>query len=124
MGFACWPDLQLVRHSHEFSKRFRVHFDHHAGPLHICPGLGFEYRRAAGITRVADGAPVAFVGTAIVRVPMLRRHIRVEEAMMLERFGAEYEAYAQGTKRMIPGVYWRRPLNRWVCMGLFGPSLR
>ncbi len=51
------------------------------------------------------GTPVTFVGTAIVRVLMLRRRIRVEEAMMLERFGAEYEAYAQGTRRLIPGVY-------------------
>jgi hypothetical protein len=30
-----WPDVQLVRHSHEFSKRFGVHFDHHAGPVNF-----------------------------------------------------------------------------------------
>jgi protein-S-isoprenylcysteine O-methyltransferase Ste14 len=55
--------------------------------------------------RSSIGAPVTFVATAIVRVLMLRRRIRVEEAMMLERFGAEYEEYAQGTSRLIPGVY-------------------
>jgi protein-S-isoprenylcysteine O-methyltransferase Ste14 len=50
-------------------------------------------------------APVTFVATAIVRVLMLRRRIRVEEVMMLEGFGAEYEAYTQRTSRLIPGVY-------------------
>lgn len=51
------------------------------------------------------GAPVTIACTLTVRVLMLRRRIGVEETMMRERFGAEYEAYAQRTRRLIPGIY-------------------
>jgi protein-S-isoprenylcysteine O-methyltransferase Ste14 len=51
------------------------------------------------------GAPVTFALTFVYRLLMLRRRIKVEEAMMREKFGAEYETYAQATRRLIPGVY-------------------
>jgi protein-S-isoprenylcysteine O-methyltransferase Ste14 len=31
--------------------------------------------------------------------------IRVEETVLLERFGTQYEAYCKRTKRLLPGVY-------------------
>jgi protein-S-isoprenylcysteine O-methyltransferase Ste14 len=31
--------------------------------------------------------------------------IRVEEAALIEAFGAEYAAYSRKTKRLIPGIY-------------------
>ena len=54
---------------------------------------------------IVYGAPVTFVATAIYRFMMFRRRISVEEEMMRERFGLEYETYAQETRRLIPGVY-------------------
>src|SRR5271154_4424526 len=34
-GFACWPDTQLIRHTHQFSERFGFHLGHHMGPLSL-----------------------------------------------------------------------------------------
>jgi protein-S-isoprenylcysteine O-methyltransferase Ste14 len=51
------------------------------------------------------GAPATLALTFAYRVLMLRRRINVEEAMMREKFGVEYDAYAQATRRLIPGVY-------------------
>ena len=36
---------------------------------------------------------------------MFRRRMDVEEAFMLEQFGAEYRAYMGRTRRIVPGVY-------------------
>ncbi len=50
-------------------------------------------------------APATFIATAILRVVFIRRRIRVEESMMLERFGADYTTYMRDTYRLIPGVW-------------------
>jgi protein-S-isoprenylcysteine O-methyltransferase Ste14 len=44
----------------------------------------------------------AFLATFAV---MFLLRVRVEERMMVARFGAEYEAYARRTKRLLPGVW-------------------
>ena len=36
---------------------------------------------------------------------MFALRLRPEERMMRERFGAEYEAYVQRTKRLLPGIW-------------------
>src|SRR5271155_783921 len=42
--FACWPDMQLIRHSHEFSQRFGLHLEHHPSPLNFdCPFGSAEF---------------------------------------------------------------------------------
>jgi protein-S-isoprenylcysteine O-methyltransferase Ste14 len=44
----------------------------------------------------------------IIFAPLLAAtlyRIRIEEQALLENFGDEYFAYAQGTKRLIPKVY-------------------
>lgn len=38
-------------------------------------------------------------------VPLLLHRIKLEERMLIERFGAEYEEYRGHTKRLIPFVY-------------------
>ena len=45
-----------------------------------------------------------WAGLAAVVILYVSR-IREEEAMMRERFGAEYDAYADRTARLLPGVY-------------------
>src|SRR5579862_3200163 len=35
IGFACWPDVQLIRHSNQFGERFGFHLHHHAGPVNF-----------------------------------------------------------------------------------------
>jgi len=38
-------------------------------------------------------------------VPLLLHRIKLEERMLIERFGAEYEEYRRHSKRLIPFVY-------------------
>src|SRR5271163_892911 len=33
IGFGCLPDMELIRHSDQFSERFGFHLGHHMGPL-------------------------------------------------------------------------------------------
>jgi protein-S-isoprenylcysteine O-methyltransferase Ste14 len=42
---------------------------------------------------------------AVLLVPPLIARIRAEEALLGERFGAEYAAYCARTWRLIPGLY-------------------
>ena len=35
IGFAGWPDVQLICHAHEFSEGFGFHLDHHPGPVNF-----------------------------------------------------------------------------------------
>ncbi len=53
-------------------------------------------------------APRNWVGAAVVLVPTtaaILYRIHVEEAALLGAFGADYRAYSETTKRLIPGVY-------------------
>ena len=44
---------------------------------------------------------------AVLCIPLygLTRRIRVEEAVLLEVFGTEYEQFAEGRYRLIPGIW-------------------
>ena len=41
----------------------------------------------------------------LLLIPCFLYRIRIEEEMLLERLGAEYEAYKKGSKKMIPYLY-------------------
>ncbi len=41
----------------------------------------------------------------LLLVPYLLHRIKLEEAMMIERFGREYEEYMRSTKRLLPFLY-------------------
>ena len=51
------------------------------------------------------GAPIVAVAMIIVGLLAVERRIRIEEAMMLERFGEEYSSYVRETDRILPGVW-------------------
>jgi len=34
-GFVCCADVQLIRHTHQFSERFGLHLEHHPAPLNF-----------------------------------------------------------------------------------------
>ena len=49
-----------------------------------------------------------WIGAALVTIPTtaaLLYRIHVEEAALHQAFGAEYQAYSETTKRLIPGIY-------------------
>ncbi|MDE1852490.1 MAG: isoprenylcysteine carboxylmethyltransferase family protein [Thaumarchaeota archaeon] len=63
-----------------------------------------------GLILVFFSAPIAWVSLygaliALPTIPLLLKRIRVEERAMAFRFGDEYTAYVQRTKRLIPLVY-------------------
>ena len=41
----------------------------------------------------------------LLLIPMYIYRIRVEEQMLMERFGEEYRAYQRRTKKLIPAIY-------------------
>lgn len=47
---------------------------------------------------------VGLILVALMLIPTIAR-IRAEEALLLSRFGGEYEAYRARTARLIPGIY-------------------
>jgi protein-S-isoprenylcysteine O-methyltransferase Ste14 len=63
------------------------------GLLVMTLGWGLAFRSAAGV-----------VLTALFIPPLVAR-MNAEEALLLARFGEEYEAYRKRTSRLVPGVY-------------------
>ncbi|HEV2520261.1 MAG TPA: isoprenylcysteine carboxylmethyltransferase family protein [Thermoplasmata archaeon] len=45
------------------------------------------------------------IATTIVGLAVLSHRIRLEESLLVGRFGREYEAYTRETWRLIPGIY-------------------
>ncbi|HTW86981.1 MAG TPA: isoprenylcysteine carboxylmethyltransferase family protein [Candidatus Binataceae bacterium] len=51
------------------------------------------------------GAPFTAIAMLLSGALILRRQIREEELMMLERFGEQYASYTHETDRLIPGIW-------------------
>jgi protein-S-isoprenylcysteine O-methyltransferase Ste14 len=51
------------------------------------------------------GAPIVAVGMIVVGILAVERRIRIEEAMLEEKFGDMYSAYIRKTDRLVPGVW-------------------
>ena len=63
-----------------------------------------------GAILLFTGIPVMFSSVLgfvvmLLLVPYLLHRITLEERMMIERFGKEYEDYTRSSKRLIPFVY-------------------
>jgi len=55
-------------------------------------------------TAIAIGEVGGLVGTALVIISWAYKS-RLEEAFMIEHFGAEYQQYRQQVKGLIPGIW-------------------
>ena len=44
-------------------------------------------------------------GIMLLVIPLFLNRIKIEEALLIEEFGAEYESYRKTTKQLIPFVY-------------------
>jgi len=66
----------------------------HAGTFLVTLGWPLEY-----------GAPITLLVTFIIGVLVLRRRIKSEEAILLARFGEQYESYQRETDAMIPTLW-------------------
>jgi protein-S-isoprenylcysteine O-methyltransferase Ste14 len=53
---------------------------------------------------VMVSSPLGFL-VMLLLIPYLLHRIKLEEGMMIERFGKEYEDYLRSSKRLVPFVY-------------------
>lgn len=66
----------------------------YAGYLFIALGLALGYSSLLG-----------FASTLLILLPAIVYRIRVEDRMLAEHFGAQFEQYTRKKKRLIPGVW-------------------
>jgi protein-S-isoprenylcysteine O-methyltransferase Ste14 len=45
------------------------------------------------------------LGIMLLVIPLFLNRIKIEEALLIEEFGAEYESYRETTRKLIPFVY-------------------
>ena len=45
------------------------------------------------------------LGIMLLVIPLFLNRMKIEEALLIEEFGAEYESYRETTKKLIPFVY-------------------
>jgi protein-S-isoprenylcysteine O-methyltransferase Ste14 len=91
-----------------FSGALRIRDDHTL----VKTGIYKRLRHPAylGAILIFIGIPVMISSplgllVMLLLVPYLLHRIRLEEGMMIERFGKEYEDYMRSSKRLIPYVY-------------------
>jgi len=66
----------------------------YAGYVFIAFGLALGYSSLSG-----------FVSTLLILLPATVYRIRVEDRMLAEHFGTQFEEYARKTKRLLPGIW-------------------
>lgn len=102
VGWLLWTDARLA-----------AHFTRESPPRGLMTSGPFRHvrhPRYAGILAVRAGlalslASVAAWGLACAWLIVLLRRIHMEEAHLRTLFGAEYDRYAQHTRRLVPGIY-------------------
>jgi len=48
---------------------------------------------------------LGFISIFFILMPAVIYRIRVEDGLLAENFGTQFEKYAQKTKRLIPGIW-------------------
>ena len=103
VAFSLWAIVTLGRH---YDLVLEVHQDHELvrrGPYALVrhpvyTGLALHF---AGLC-LATGNLLLIVGTLLVSYPAFYVRARAEETLLRERFGAEYEKYAQDVPMLVP----------------------
>ena len=103
VAFSLWAVMALGRH---YDLVLEVHQDHELvrqGPYSLVrhpvyTGLALHF---AGLC-LATGNLLLIAGTLLVSYPAFYLRARAEEAMLRDRFGAEYEKYAREVPMLVP----------------------
>jgi protein-S-isoprenylcysteine O-methyltransferase Ste14 len=103
VAFSLWAIVTLGRH---YDLVLEVHQDHElirGGPYALVrhpvyTGLALHF---AGLC-LATGNVLLILGTLLVSYPAFYVRARAEEALLRERFGAEYEKYAREVPMLVP----------------------
>lgn len=101
-GWLIWTDTWLARH---FSSETAARHLTSSGPYRFV-----RHPRYAGFLALKVASPLVFASVLgwlllLLWVALLLRRMRREEAHLRELFGAEYDAYAQATARLLPRIY-------------------
>jgi protein-S-isoprenylcysteine O-methyltransferase Ste14 len=92
-----------------YSGHVEVQADHllvQGGPYRFIRHPGYT-----GLVLLALGVAVGYsswmglAATPILLLPGLAYRIKIEEELLMEHFGKEYQRYIQKTKRLIPGIW-------------------
>ncbi|HEV8655513.1 MAG TPA: isoprenylcysteine carboxylmethyltransferase family protein [Candidatus Limnocylindria bacterium] len=103
IAFSLWAMVSLGRH---YDLVLEVHADHELvrrGPYALVrhplyTGLGLHFAGAC----LATGNVLLIAGTLLVSYPAFYLRARAEEALLRERFGAEYAKYAREVPMLVP----------------------
>ncbi len=103
VAFSLWAIVTLGRH---YDLVLEVHLDHELvrrGPYALVrhpvyTGLALHF---AGVC-LATGNLMLIAGTLLVSFPAFYLRARAEEALLRDRFGAEYEKYAREVRMLVP----------------------
>jgi len=105
LGFALWARFTIGRN---WGRLITVQEDHQlmrTGPYAIVRHPIYSGFMLATLgTAIAIGEVGGLVGTALVIISWAYKS-RLEEAFMIEHFGAEYQQYRQQVKGLIPGIW-------------------
>ena len=101
--FSLWSIVTLGRH---YDLVLEVHRDHELvrrGPYALVrhpvySGLGLHFAGAC----LATGNLLLIAGTLLVSYPAFYARARAEERLLRDRFGAEYDEYAQEVSMLVP----------------------
>jgi protein-S-isoprenylcysteine O-methyltransferase Ste14 len=103
IAFSLWSIATLGRH---YDLLLEIHSDHELvrrGPYAVVRhpvyfGLALHF---AGLC-LATGNALFILGTLLISYPSFYLRARAEEALLRERFGAEYEKYARQVSMLVP----------------------
>jgi protein-S-isoprenylcysteine O-methyltransferase Ste14 len=103
VAFSLWSIATLGRH---YDLVLEVHQDHELvrrGPYALVrhpvyTGLALHFAGAC----IATGNVLLIAGTLLVSFPAFYLRARTEEALLRERFGAEYDDYARKVSMLVP----------------------
>jgi len=92
-----------------YSGHVEVQADHRlvqSGPYRFVrhPGYGGFVLMALGIA-IGYSSLIGLAAIPIMLLPGLAYRIGIEEHLLIEKFGEEYQAYARRSKKLIPGVW-------------------
>jgi len=105
LGFALWARFAIGRNWGSLVTVQEGHKVARSGPYAIVRHPIYSGFMLATLgTAIAIGEVGGLVGTALVIISWAYKS-RLEEAFMIEHFGAEYQQYRQQVKGLIPGIW-------------------
>ncbi len=106
IGLCIWARLSLGEY---YSGKIRAGAAHvliQSGPYRILRHPSYAGMLLAGLgVAVGYASLIGLLAVPVLLIPGLAYRITVEERVLADRFGGEFEAYRRRTKKLVPGVW-------------------